>query len=120
MTVVIDTNIVLYFLQGNKKLIPLVRATDFIVPFIVEIELLSYPNLKDNERKAIETFLEGCVVYDYNQKVKSAAIDIRKESRLKLPDAFVVATARALDLPLISADKIFLKVPQIRLIEFEL
>lgn len=113
MTAVIDTNIILYFLKGNKKLIPLVKSTDFIVPFVVEIELLSYHNLKEKEMDSIKTFLDGCVTYDYNQKVKLATIQIRKENKLKLPDAFVAATALALNLPILSADKVFKKVPRL-------
>jgi predicted nucleic acid-binding protein len=38
--------------------------------------------------------------------------------RLKLPDAIIAATCYYLDLPLVSADKIFSKVEEITLIRF--
>jgi predicted nucleic acid-binding protein len=60
------------------------------------------------------------LIIDINSGIKHKAIEIRKEARLKLPDAIIAATAMSMDLPLLTADKAFSKIADPRIILYEL
>ena len=50
------------------------------------------------------------------QKLKEKAIEIRRKSKLKLPDSIVCSTAIYLGLPLLSADQALKKVKELDLL----
>lgn len=56
--ILLDTNAVLYFLCGKLKANTL-PAGNFIISFINELELLSYPNLSKSEENKIEEFIHS-------------------------------------------------------------
>lgn len=120
VNILIDTNIALYFLAGDKKLAELLDNTVIHLSFISELELLSYPELKKEEQQGIEKFIEDCVVVDINHRVKRKTVAIRQQSNLKLPDAIIAATAIAEQLPFLSADNDFEKVESLQLISYQL
>jgi predicted nucleic acid-binding protein len=64
--------------------------------------------------------LEDVVIIDINTYIKKESIEIRKQHKLKLPDAIIAATARYLDLPVFSADSDFKKVPDLNFLKYEL
>jgi predicted nucleic acid-binding protein len=49
-------------------------------------------------------------VVDMDQTIMEAAIRLRKRHRLKLPDAIIAATAWTINVPLLTADRVFEKV----------
>lgn len=120
MNILIDTNIALYFLAGDKKLAELLDNAVIHLSFISELELLSYPELKKEEQQGIEKFIEDCVVVDINHRIKRKTVTIRQQSNLKLPDAIIAATAIAEQLPFLSADNDFEKVESLQLFSYEL
>jgi len=87
----LDTNIVLYFLAGDATLLPLFEEKDLIVSVITELELLGYQELSDKERTSITQFLHHCTIMDVTSDVKEKAINIRRSYRIKLPDAMIMA-----------------------------
>ena len=118
-SILIDTNVILYLLSGEKTLVPLLENKKIFVSFITELELLSFKNVNDEEQTIIKRFLAECLVIDINQKIKDEAIRIRKKYSLKLPDSTIISTALFLNIPLISADKEFKKVTEIDLLFFQ-
>lgn len=52
-------------------------------------------------------------------KLLNAAL-IRRQYRIKLPDAIISATAKYLSVPLVTADNIFKKVPDVDIILFDI
>ncbi|MDD5461133.1 MAG: type II toxin-antitoxin system VapC family toxin [Methylococcales bacterium] len=91
MSIVLDTNAVLYFLAGRLSE-PLPQA-DFYVSVITEIELLSYPLINREYEIEIRDFLNDVTIINLTEKIKQSAIAFRRQYRLKLPDALIVATA---------------------------
>ncbi|NOU19277.1 MAG: type II toxin-antitoxin system VapC family toxin [Bacteroidales bacterium] len=84
---------------------------DSNVSFITKIELLVWnpPNL--NDIKIVEEFLAGSEIHFINDDIIMRAIQIKKETRIKLPDAIIAATAMVNNFILLSDnDKDFLKV----------
>jgi len=113
MNLVVDTNIVLYFLGGNQRLVRVVKGFDLLIPFVVEIELLSYPFINRKEENSIKRFLDDCLIVDLNQTMKMETISLRRAYGLKVPDALVASTALYYNAPLLSADKGFKKVKEL-------
>lgn len=102
MSIVLDTNAALYFLAGRLAE-PLPQA-DFYVSVITEIELLSYPLLKMEDETAIRAFLNDVTIIDLTETIKQSAIAFRRQYRLKLPDALILATAHSLNAELFTND----------------
>lgn len=119
MEILIDTNIALYFLGGEKPLVNLLNNEIVHLSFITQLELLAYRKITREEQHQIEAFLEDCVIVDINHSIKKHTVDIRKQSGLKLPDAIIAATARSEFMPLLSADKAFKKVKNLQLFSYE-
>lgn len=116
---VLDTNIVMYLLNGDNTLSSMLQDTETYVSCITELELLSYHRLTDAERMTIEDLLSQCKIIDINKEIKEFTIRIRSSHRLKLPDAIIVATAQYLNLPLLTADKDLEKVNTVNIVIYQ-
>ena len=84
MRSLLDTNTVLYLL-ADRLAHPLPQG-EYFVSVITEIELLSYPSLTEDEEQKIQTFLEDIVLIELSRDIRSATIDLRRKTGLKLPD----------------------------------
>ncbi|TYP93419.1 hypothetical protein LX73_1123 [Fodinibius salinus] len=120
VNILIDTNIALYFLTGDKKLTNLLDNAIIYLSFISELELLSYPELDNKEQESINNFIQECVVVDINPPIKQKTITIWQQSNIKLPDTIIAATAISKQLPFLSADKDFAQVHDLQLFSYEL
>jgi len=98
----LDTNIILYLL-GGRLAEPLPKG-DYYVSVITEIELLSYPSLDTQTEQQIRDFLAQLTLINLEEPIKTKAIQLRRQHRLKLPDAIIAATALTLKVPLFSND----------------
>jgi predicted nucleic acid-binding protein len=116
----VDTNIVLYFLQGNDDIARLFSDSALTVSFITELELLSFGQISPDDDQVIRSFLQFVRIIDITPEIKSRTIEIRQKSKLKLPDAIIFATAISQDLPFITADMGFSKIKDPRIILYEL
>ncbi|MGV3538692.1 MAG: type II toxin-antitoxin system VapC family toxin [Rufibacter sp.] len=103
----VDTNILLYFLNGEPEVIEMLADKELVVSFVTQLELLSFPKISSDSEGVIKGLLHACQVIDLNPEIKEITIDFRRKSKLKLPDAIVAATAAVLKLPLVTADKQF-------------
>jgi len=115
----LDTNILIYLLDGDKSLAAMLNRANFYISVITEMELLSYPDLTPAAKENIQELLAACTIIDLNPTVKNKAIEIRRTHRLKLPDAIVAATADYLGLPLFTADKQMDKVEDLSVMLYE-
>lgn len=115
----LDTNIVLYFLNGDKTLIPILEDKSLFISFITQLELLSYNELSSEEIESIQLFLNECTIIDININIKNIAIDLRKKYHLKLPDSIIIATAIWLNSPVISSDMEFARAIEADIILYE-
>jgi len=106
--IVLDTNIALYYL-GGRLTVPLPNGS-YHASIITEMELLSYPNLSPAEEQQIQHFLGQLLIIGMDESIKRMAIALRKQYRLKLPDAMIAATAQSLNALLLTND---LKLPTI-------
>jgi len=84
---------------------------DCKVSFITKIELLVWEPLNQNDLKIREELLAGSEILFINDEIIERAIEIRKETKIKLPDAVIAATAIVNNFVLLSDnDKDFKRV----------
>lgn len=116
----VDTNILLYFLNGDLEVIDMISDKDISISFITELELLSFPRLSDKDEKTIKGLLKNFTILDINPEIKRLTIELRKKSNLKLPDSIIAATAYINKLPLLTADKQFKTLDELDIIIYEI
>ena len=117
--ILLDTNIVLYLLNGEETLIPLLEDKNLFLSFITQLELLGNQNLNPDDILKIKQFVSECTVIDITPGIKEFAISIRQKYKVKLPDCIIVATSLWLNMPLITADQDFKKIDIADLIYFK-
>ena len=119
-SIILDTNILLYLLGGNKDWSKILNGLELYVSVISEIELLGYQNLTKIDKIKIKDFLSECHIIALNDEIKEICILIKQNLRIKTPDAIIAATSQFLDIPLISADIGLEKIHNLDLILFKL
>jgi predicted nucleic acid-binding protein len=117
--ILLDTNIVLYLLNGEETLVPLLEEKNLFLSFITQLELLGNSHLKPSDILKIKEFISECTVIDITPGIKDFTINLRKKYNLKLPDCIIMSTALWLNMPLITADQDFKKIEIADLIFFE-
>ena len=115
----LDTNIVLYLLNGDRTIASHLSGKRLFISFISELECLGYSGLTKKEVRSVEEFLSNCHLIDINRQIKSEAIGFRRNSSLKLPDCIIAATASHLGVPLLTADKDFNNVSNLDVVYYK-
>ncbi len=80
--ILLDTNIVLYLLNGEETLIPLLEERNLYLSFITQLELLGSRNIKPKDILKIKQFISECTVIDITSGIKELVIDIRQKYTL--------------------------------------
>ena len=117
--ILVDTNIIIYLLQRDDTLAELLEGKQLYVSFITELELLGLSSLSAQQEKQITALLNDCLIMSTNNSIKSEYKSLRKSYKLKLADSIIAATALALDIPLMTADKQFKVIKALQLIQYE-
>ena len=107
--ITIDSNIIIKALAGVQNARDIFEGRICYISFMVDIELRSAKWITRNDLLLIENALQAFIIHSYDHAVQEKAIKIRRTHNLKIPDAFIAATAIVLQLPLFSGDE-FLKV----------
>lgn len=110
----LDTNAVLYYLSGDPCMEPF-RTNSFSISIITEIELLSFPDLSSEEEYKIRSFIDRSLVVGLTEEIKKNVISLRKQYRIKIPDAIIAASSLAGGFTLVTADKGFCSLKQFNL-----
>ena len=119
VSIVCDTNPLIYLLDGNKQVAELLDQQQVWVSVISELELFGKRGLSDAEIAEINLLLDSCFIAELSPQIKKIVKELIQKFNIKLPDAIIAATALYLDLPLLTADKEFNKVPNLKLILLE-
>ena len=118
-SIVIDTNIAIYLLEGDISLAEVLNGKKLHISFVTQLELLGYPGITKEQEKQIEQMLDYCVIIDINNRIKQETIHLRRTYSMKLPDCIVAATSLYLDLPVITSDKGFNKITELNVMLYE-
>jgi len=113
MNFLLDTNAIIYLVNG--RLGSGVPGGRYGVSVITEIELLSFPDLQLDEEQHIRAFLAVCDRVAISEPIRDQAIVLRRQHRLKIPDAIIAATAMVANAVLFSNDGRLASSPNLRL-----
>jgi predicted nucleic acid-binding protein len=99
-----DTNTIIDYLENRlpKDSIELIDRINIQFSVITRIELLVWPKASDKQIIILRDFIAASTVLDLTENTILHTIEIRKNFRLKLPDAIIAATALANNLTLIT------------------
>lgn len=118
--VFVDTNIIIYLINGHEGAAELLAGRKLHFSFISEIELLSFKKLTKKDEHTIRQILDHGLVLQSDSDITQLAIKIRLDYGLEVPDALIVASAIKYSMPLISADEDLSKVTELQLIQYSL
>lgn len=101
----IDSNAVIDFCNGKlpdggRNLLFSIEQP--IISIITHIEVLGFSNIDEDEEVQLKDFVSISRILSLDIQVALKAIEIKREIRIKLPDAVIAATALVHDLTLIT------------------
>ena len=118
----IDTNIAIYFLDGNLTpsvivfLQPVINQ-EINISVITKIELLGWNFPNSNKSEIHNEFVNQSNIFPLDNEIVEKTIEIRRTYKIKLPDALIAATAIVFDMTLLSRnDKDFTQIPELKYI----
>ena len=95
MKALVDTNILVDYLQGSDQArSELARYRKPLISRITWMEVLVGVAPGTEEEAVVRSFLNGFGVVELSETVAAAAVRLRRELRLRLPDAIILASAR--------------------------
>jgi hypothetical protein len=105
----LDTNAVVGLLRGQGGLLALTGQARWVgISIIAEIEFRAFPRLAPEDARLFAEFLERVTVVGlthHDAGLVDRVIALRRNERLRLPDAVVVASAVVHDACLVTADR---------------
>ena len=97
-SVLLDSNIIIYLSKREIPLSFLDQFDEHYISIITYIEVLGYQFRDPKEEEFIREMLGVFSILYIDQTIANMAIKIRKEIRIKLPDAIIAATAKVSNL----------------------
>ncbi|PKN15455.1 MAG: PIN domain-containing protein [Deltaproteobacteria bacterium HGW-Deltaproteobacteria-24] len=97
----LDTNAVIDALNQGFKF----PNNEYFISVITEIELFSYPHLSKEDKENLKIAIRSFESIELTSNIKEKTIKIRQQSRIKLPDSIIIASAISKNAILVTADK---------------
>ena len=105
--IVFDTSAVIKLLNNQYNLPSLgihVDEAQLFTSVMTRMELLSKPQISDAEKQDLQKFLDKVSVMPIAEEIEQKAIELRRSTKLKLPDCIIAATSIVLDAVLLTND----------------
>jgi predicted nucleic acid-binding protein len=102
MNAVVDTNILVDYLNGSTKArSELDRFETIYISLVSWMEIL-IGAAEGDEESEVRAFLRRFQIYPLDEGVAERAVEIRRREKIRLPDAVIWATAQQLGLLLVT------------------
>lgn len=106
----LDTNFAIGLLRSDPTAVALQQQLGIptggnALSQISRIELLGYPRMDPSDEFQVKKFVAFCDVLAIDDAVAAKTIELRRATRLKLPDAIILATALVHGLKLVTLDQ---------------
>jgi len=103
----IDTNVIIDYLSGKYETsildwLDLQFEQGVNISVINRIEALAFQFTDAEEHRLMHEFIAGSVVLPLNEPVADQTIQVRLETKAKLPDAIIAATALVFNMTLLT------------------
>lgn len=118
---VLDTNIVIAYLNGDEQVIAAVRqwfaeGVGLFISAVTYAEVLSLREASSSDIESMREFLDLLVLIPVDKTIAEEVAEIKRHDKIKFPDAAIVATARYTSSTLVTRDKRLLKMQSIRVV----
>ncbi len=120
----LDSNIIIAYLAGERDVIETLsgwkqQGLPLFLPAIVEAEVLAFPKLSPKEQREVEQFLEqNFLLVAFDRTHARFTAKIRKETKVKFPDAAIASTALLTNSPLVTRNvRDFQKISGLSIVE---
>ncbi len=102
---VLDSNVII---EASKQTID-TQATfadyqELLISVVSYVEVMGFEFADKDEKAFIEHILQQFPVVDINKTIADIAVEYRKKRKIKLPDAFILATAKHLQADLLTSN----------------
>jgi predicted nucleic acid-binding protein len=102
-----DTNIFIYYLASEPTVSSLFAENfldlhEILISPIVRMELLSFSILSEKEEQSIEGLLSQFNLVPLSREIEDQTIQLKRQCKIKLPDAIIAATALNQDAVLVT------------------
>ncbi|MCH5599089.1 PIN domain-containing protein [Niabella ginsengisoli] len=117
----LDTNALIGYLQGDIALEKMVTSSEILIPVISIIEFLAFNKIEDRDRKLLYDFASEVQVVDLKKddiNLIELISNIRITHKTKLPDAIIAGMAIYSKATLVTNDKGFDKIKNLSLLTF--
>jgi predicted nucleic acid-binding protein len=89
----LDTNILIYLSKKELELAAFAKPADeLFISVITYMEALGFPFSSEKEKRIITELCNNLSVINLDNAVVDRVIEIRRKSKIKLPDAIIAAT----------------------------
>ena len=119
-SLVVDSNIIIYLSKNQISFDDVFSKHDFFyLSIITYIEVLGFNFSSENEKMLVNKFLSNFKILDVTHGLAERVIEIRKNRKIKLPDAIILATAQVTESDLMTKNiSDFINIdPKIHLID---
>ena len=91
----IDTNVVIDYLENKlpEHSLTLIDGLNVQMSIISRMEILAWPSANEDQITILTEFINASSILSLSEDIILKTIDIRKNYRIKLPDAIIAATA---------------------------
>jgi len=103
MKYLLDTNMLIYYLNGDNKAIEFVdkNLKESAISSITYLEVLVF-SYDEEEDKQVRDFLELFEIYDVKKEILDIAIQSYRKKKVKMADNIIGSTAKLYDLILVT------------------
>ena len=117
-TFILDTNIIIYLSQDKMKITDFASTGDRLcISIISYMESLGHPFINNEEEAIVKRLCDTCEAFNLTKQITDKTIEIRKQFKIKLPNAIIAASALVNKATLVTANvKDFKMIDEISII----
>ncbi|MBQ1667271.1 MAG: type II toxin-antitoxin system VapC family toxin [Prevotella sp.] len=104
-TYILDTNVIIYLSQEKMRLTDFSSKGDRLcISIISYMEALGNPFNNKIEETIVKSLCDTCEVFNLTKQIIDKTIEIRKQAKIKLPDAIIAASTLVNNAILVTAN----------------
>ncbi len=120
----LDTNTIIQLLKGNQELVETLAGADFIACSVIsKFKYLAFQNISKNDIELFNSFAQKIEVVGLpsnNNELHQQILNLRKDKKLKLPDAIIAGCSIYKICILITVDKKILEIDKVSALPYQI
>jgi len=118
----IDNNAISHFFSGQfsengMKFISEIIDERPIISVITQIEALSWINADKAKESIVKSFVQDAIILELTNDIIKKCVSLKRSRKIKKPDAIIAATAIVHNITLITSDKDFSAIPDLKILD---